>query len=141
MKSTRRPERIDERFIRRIALATLAGTSIEWYDFFLYGTAAALIFPTVFFPADMPAAVALFVQLRVEDTAAFLKLRQTGQGQREPARGLCREGRAQRLAGAGSVAYASEADCAGSGRVAGRANTLQSSRCHYAGWISIGTPL
>jgi MFS family permease len=59
MKSTRRPERIDERFIRRIALATLAGTSIEWYDFFLYGTAAALIFPTVFFPADMPAAVAL----------------------------------------------------------------------------------
>src|SRR5712671_1789711 len=59
MKSTRRPQRIDERFIRRIALATLAGTSIEWYDFFLYGTAAALIFPTVFFPADMPAAVAL----------------------------------------------------------------------------------
>ncbi|MDB6157114.1 MAG: hypothetical protein JWO04_820 [Gammaproteobacteria bacterium] len=30
MKSTCRPERIDERFIRRIALATLAGTSIEW---------------------------------------------------------------------------------------------------------------
>src|SRR5882724_690029 len=59
MKSTRRAQRIDERFIRRIALATLAGTSIEWYDFFLYGTAAALIFPTVFFPADMPVAVAL----------------------------------------------------------------------------------
>ncbi|MBB6093489.1 metabolite-proton symporter [Povalibacter uvarum] len=45
--------------IRRIALTALAGTSIEWYDFFLYGTAAALIFPTVFFPSDMPPLVAL----------------------------------------------------------------------------------
>jgi metabolite-proton symporter len=52
-------ERVDERSIRRIALTALAGTSIEWYDFFLYGTAAALIFPTAFFPADTPPAVAL----------------------------------------------------------------------------------
>jgi metabolite-proton symporter len=37
----------------------LAGTSIEWYDFFLYGTAAAIIFPKAFFPSDMPAMVAL----------------------------------------------------------------------------------
>lgn len=51
--------RLDERSIRSIALTALAGTSIEWYDFFLYGTAAALIFPTAFFPADMPPAVAL----------------------------------------------------------------------------------
>ena len=51
--------RLDERSIRKIALTALAGTSIEWYDFFLYGTAAALIFPTAFFPADMPPAVAL----------------------------------------------------------------------------------
>jgi len=52
-------ERIDERSIRRISLIALAGTSIEWYDFFLYGTAAALIFPKAFFPADMPPIVAL----------------------------------------------------------------------------------
>src|SRR6476661_10206180 len=38
------------RQIRKAALASTVGTTIEWYDFFLYGTAAALIFPKVFFP-------------------------------------------------------------------------------------------
>ncbi|MGA8112185.1 MAG: MFS transporter [Actinocatenispora sp.] len=36
--------------IRRAGLASAIGTSIEWYDYFLYGTAAALVFPDVFFP-------------------------------------------------------------------------------------------
>ena len=47
------------RSVRKVALTALAATSIEWYDFFLYGTAAALIFPTVFFPAEMPPLVGL----------------------------------------------------------------------------------
>jgi len=34
----------------RVALASLIGTSVEWYDFFLYGTAAALVFNKLFFP-------------------------------------------------------------------------------------------
>lgn len=38
---------------RQVSLAVVSsviGTSIEWYDFFLYGTAAAIVFPAVFFP-------------------------------------------------------------------------------------------
>ena len=38
----------------RVALASLIGTSVEWYDFFLYGTAAALVFNKLFFPQLAP---------------------------------------------------------------------------------------
>lgn len=40
--------------MRTVALTALAGTSIEWYDFFLYATAAALVFPSAFFPDSTP---------------------------------------------------------------------------------------
>jgi MHS family shikimate/dehydroshikimate transporter-like MFS transporter len=40
--------------IRMVALASLIGTAIEWYDFFLYGTASALIFARLFFPKFDP---------------------------------------------------------------------------------------
>ncbi|MFD6878337.1 MULTISPECIES: MFS transporter [unclassified Streptomyces] len=40
--------------IRRIVAASLVGTTVEWYDFFLYGSAAALVFNTLFFPSSDP---------------------------------------------------------------------------------------
>src|SRR5438093_6357166 len=38
----------------RAVIASAIGTSIEWYDFFLYGVAAALVFPARFFPRSDP---------------------------------------------------------------------------------------
>jgi MFS family permease len=40
---------------RRILFASLVGTSVEFYDFYIYATAAALVFPALFFPATDPA--------------------------------------------------------------------------------------
>jgi metabolite-proton symporter len=50
---------VSTRDMRKVALTALAGTSIEWFDFFIYGTAAALVFPTAFFSEAMPEMVAL----------------------------------------------------------------------------------
>jgi metabolite-proton symporter len=54
MNETGEEAPIQRRSILKIGLASLAGTSIEWYDFFLYGTAAALVFPQLFFPEASP---------------------------------------------------------------------------------------
>jgi metabolite-proton symporter len=42
--------------VRLVATASMIGTTIEWYDFFLYGTAAALVFNRLFFPTFDPLA-------------------------------------------------------------------------------------
>lgn len=44
----------DPAAIRRVVLASFIGTTIEWYDFFLYGTMAALVFNQLFFPNFEP---------------------------------------------------------------------------------------
>src|SRR6476619_3925758 len=42
--------------VRSVALASLIGTTIEWFDFYLYGTGAALVFSRLFFPTIEPRA-------------------------------------------------------------------------------------
>ncbi|SEQ32358.1 metabolite-proton symporter [Solimonas aquatica] len=44
---------------RRVLLASLAGTTIEFFDFYIYATAAVLVFPKLFFPASDPTSATL----------------------------------------------------------------------------------
>src|SRR5919108_4395122 len=46
----------ERRQVRLALISSAVGTAIEWYDFFLYGTAAALVFPALFFPEFSEAA-------------------------------------------------------------------------------------
>ena len=46
-------EAVNPSTVRKVLIAACAASSIEWYDFFIYLTAAALVFPTIFFPADI----------------------------------------------------------------------------------------
>ena len=55
------PGQDQQQNMRRVAMTSLAGTSIEWYDFFLYGTAAAVIFPKAFFPQELPTMILLII--------------------------------------------------------------------------------
>jgi MFS family permease len=65
-QSTRAPD--DRSLIRRIVAASMAGTVVEWYDFFLYATASALVFNKVLMPEtgnEYDAIIAAFVTYAV----------------------------------------------------------------------------
>lgn len=57
----------DPRVARKAALGSFVGTAIEWYDFFIYGTAAALVLGALFFPGESEVAstLAAFATLAV----------------------------------------------------------------------------
>ncbi|MGF6413544.1 MFS transporter [Paraburkholderia sp. MM5482-R1] len=44
------PDQVDAKSLKRIVFASVMGNALEWYDFFLYSTAAALVFGSLFFP-------------------------------------------------------------------------------------------
>lgn len=57
-----RPDTPDRKTLTRVAGAVLFGSALEWYDYFLYGSAAALVFGQVFFPTQ-DASVSLLLSL------------------------------------------------------------------------------
>src|SRR5271156_3326778 len=52
--STALSETDHRRQLQRAVIASTIGTTIEWYDFFLYSTVTGLVFPKLFFPASDP---------------------------------------------------------------------------------------
>lgn len=59
MTTIHEPGALPEKTPRRAALASFMGSAVEYYDFFLFGSAAALIFPHVFFPSDDEASLVM----------------------------------------------------------------------------------
>jgi metabolite-proton symporter len=54
MSTVNRVPAPEQSSVRKVIVASLIGTSLEWYDFFIYGTAAALVFNQIFFPTFEP---------------------------------------------------------------------------------------
>lgn len=50
---------IDQKSVNKVALASVIGATIEWYDFFLYGVVAGLVLNKLYFPGDDPAMATL----------------------------------------------------------------------------------
>ncbi|WP_225223474.1 MFS transporter, partial [Rhodococcus ruber] len=64
----RAPDETPTSGLRKVVGASMAGTVVEWYEFFLYGTAATLVFSKVFFPDngnELDAIIAAFVTYAV----------------------------------------------------------------------------
>ncbi|OZM71607.1 MFS transporter [Amycolatopsis antarctica] len=54
MTGTTKDEHVDRRELRTVVASSVIGTTVEWYDFFLYGTAAGIVFNKLYFPSEDP---------------------------------------------------------------------------------------
>ena len=78
--------------LRRALIASTVGTTIEWYDFLLYGTVSALVFGPLFFPAIRPADGGARIVRRSSSSALsdgrserrYLAITATGSAARQP---------------------------------------------------------
>ena len=50
---------VERRALRRVVASSLVGTTVEWYDFYLYGTATSIVFNKLYFPTGDPAVATL----------------------------------------------------------------------------------
>ncbi len=58
--------------IRQVGVAAFMGAMIEWYDFFLYGLAAAVVFNQLFFPSYWPVALYIMAVSLVSFVSVYL---------------------------------------------------------------------
>ncbi|MDR4534494.1 hypothetical protein [Glutamicibacter sp. PS] len=58
-RSTKGSTSAGDNSMKRVVAASFVGTTLEYYDFFAYGTAAAIVFPVLFFPDSEPATALL----------------------------------------------------------------------------------
>ena len=67
------PEEQSERTPRRAALASWVGSALEYYDFAVYGTAAALVLNTLFFPEETSAGVSVLLAMGTVGVAYIVR--------------------------------------------------------------------
>ena len=73
MSAAAPPAPASHRRALRGGFAALVGTSIEWYDFYVYATAAAIVFPHVFFPHDLDPKLATLASFGTYAVAFFMR--------------------------------------------------------------------
>ncbi len=71
--ATAHPHQNSHQRALRGGFAALVGTSIEWYDFYVYATAAAIVFPHIFFPEDLDPALATLASFGTYAVAFFMR--------------------------------------------------------------------
>lgn len=89
--STRKEDQVTDTDRRRALMGSAVGSTIEWYDYFLYGTMSAFVFGKLFFPSTDPVVSQLLALttlhspfLSERSAASSFRISATGSGARKP---------------------------------------------------------